>query len=408
MISINTDSSGAKRTRVAVVEDGILMEIYYGHPTRERIVGNIYKGRVEDVLPGMGSAFVDVGEKKSLFLSQGEINDKILIDHGQKPWHGSAPIHKVLKRGDSVIVQVRREGIGSKNPQGTTKISIPGRFWIFLPTEDRLGVSRRIESVRNQRRLRRVAKEIRDSGFGLIARTAAEAASDQELLRDYELLRDTWAEINNAARTSKGTQLLYKGLGLVQTILRDRLLPEMGAVIVDSEFLYEKILYFLDYMNMGSYRDRLQLHEGKKSLFEKYNVEKQIKQSLKRRVDLAGGGFLVFDETEALVAIDVNTGSDVRHKNQQAAILNTNLEASQEIARQLRLRQIAGIIIVDFVDMEAPEDERRLVDTIRTALKKDRVPSDFIDITGLGLVEITRKRKSASLSEMLENAEFDA
>jgi len=384
------------------------MEIYYGHPSQERIVGNIYQGRVEDVLPGLGSAFVDVGERQSLFLSQGELNDQLLLDRGLKPWHGPAPIEKVVRPGQSLVLQVRRAGIGSKNPQGTTKISLPGRFWILLPTEDRLATSRRLSGVRTQRRLRRVAREIRGDGHGLIARTAAEGASREELEKDYKLLAATWEGIQRAARSTSKPCLLYKTMGLVQAMLRDRLLDGVCEVVVDSGFLYDKILAFLEYMNMEDYRDRVRVHKNGKPLFEQFNVESQIQQSLARRVDLAGGGFLVIDETEALIAVDVNTGSDVRHKSQRAAILNTNLAAADEIARQLRLRQIAGIIVVDFIDMSSEQDQAKLVDRLKTELRKDRVSADFVDITELGLVEITRKRRGESLAEMLENASFDA
>lgn len=393
---------------MAILEGDRLMEIYYGHPSQEKIVGNVYKGRVEDVLPGMGSAFVNVGEKQSLFLSQGEINDALLLKHGFKPWQGPAPIGKVVRAGDILVVQVRRAGIGSKNPQGTTKISLPGRFWVFLPTEDRLGVSRRIESVREQRRLRRVAREVKKEGEGLIARTAAQSASDEDLARDYNFLAETWAGVEAAARSAPAPQLLYKGMGLVQTVLRDRLLPDVSEIIVDSPFFHEKILSFLEYMNMSEYENRVRLHREKTPLFEHHHVEEQIQETQSRRVKLAGGGFIVIDETEALTAIDVNTGSDVRHKNQQAAILNTNLEAADEVARQLRLRQISGIIVVDFVDMETPEHIQRVTDRVKEGLKNDRVSADFIDITALGLVEITRKREGESLAGMLENANFDA
>jgi len=384
------------------------MEIYYGHPTQERIVGNIYKGRVEDVLPGLGAAFVDVGEKKSLFLPQGEINDRILKSHGFKPWHGAAPIEKVLRPGQSLILQVRRGEIGTKNPQGTTKISLPGRFWVYLPTEDRLGVSRRIESVRKQRQLRRTARSLKKEGEGMIARTAAQWASPDDLARDYRLLAETWAEIESAARRASAPQLLYKALGLVQTVLRDRLLPDVHEVLVDSEFFREKILSFLDYMHMEEYKDRIRLYQDKAPLFTSYHVEEQIQETRARRVNLAGGGFIVIDETEALTAIDVNTGGDVRHRTPQAAILNTNLEAVKEIARQLRLRRISGIIIVDFVDMESQQNIQKMIEAIKKELRKDRISADFIDITPLGLVEITRKREGESLAGMLEGAEFDA
>jgi ribonuclease G len=384
------------------------MEIYYGHPSQEKIVGNIYKGRVQDVLPGMGSAFVDIGEKRSVFLSQGELNENLLNQRGFRSRPGTAPIHKVLRPGQSLILQIRRAEIGSKNAQATMKVSLPGRFWVLLPTEDRLGVSRRIEGIRVQRRLRRVARELKRDGEGMIVRTAAQWANREDLERDYRFLAETWDGIEAAACSAATPQLLYKALGLIQTILRDRLLPDVHEVIVDSPFFKEKIISFLEYVHMESYRDRVRVHQGKSTLFERYQVEEQIQETLSRRVDLAGGGFLVIDETEALTAIDVNTGGDVRHRNQQAAILNTNLEAVPEITRQLRLRQISGIIIIDLVDMENPSYMQRVVERLNAELKKDRVSADFIDVTGLGLVEITRKREGESLAGMLENAEFDA
>ena len=384
------------------------MEINYGHPTREKMVGNIYMGRVEDVLPGMGSAFVNVGERKSLFLSQNELSDRLLEQHGLKPWQANGAISKVVKPKQMMMLQVRRDGIGSKNPQGTTKISLPGRFWVYLPTEDRLGVSRRVESVREQRKIRRIAKAIRRPGEGMIARTAAQWASEEDLKRDHALLVETWESVQAAAKTATSPRLLYKSMGLVQTILRDRLDPETTEVIVDSRFFHEKILSFLEFMQMAEFKDRIKVHPSKAPLFKEYGVETQIRQSLERRVPLAGGGSIVIDETEALIAIDVNTGGDVRHKNQEEAILNTNLEAAEQIARQLRLRQISGIIVVDFVDMAAPAHVNKLIEKVKEELKRDRVSADFVDMTALGLIEITRKRRGESLADMLENAEFDA
>jgi len=384
------------------------MEIFYGHPSREKLVGNIYRGRIEDVLPGLGSAFVDIGERRSLFLSRNELNDCILDDAGVKPWQSDIPITKILRQGQMLTLQVRREGIGNKNPQGTMKISLPGRFWVYLPNEDRLGVSRRVENVRDQRRIRKIARALRRPHEGMIARTASKWASDEDLERDFRLLVETWDGVKAVANKASKPRLLYKGMGLVQTILRDRLDPDTEAVIVDSPFFREKISSFLDYMQMSSYKDRVRVHEGDDGLFERYRVEGQIQQSLSRRVALAGGGSLVIDETEALIAIDVNTGGDVRHRNQHAAILNTNLEAAEEIARQLRLRQISGIIIVDFVDMESPKDVNTVIEKVKGELKKDRVSADFVDMTALGLVEITRKRQGESLADMLENAKFDA
>ncbi len=384
------------------------MEIYYGHPSQEKLVGNVYRGRVEDVVPGMGSAFIDVGEKKSLFLSLNELNDAMLEEKGFKPWQSGIPIGKILRQGQMITVQVRRDGIGTKNPQGTTKISIPGRFWVYLPTEDRLGVSRRVETVRDQRRIRRLARALKKPGEGMIARTAAQWATDEDLERDYRLLVESWERVGGAAKAASTPRLLYKAMGLVQTVLRDWMGPDISEVVVDSPFFFEKIQSFLEYMQMSSHSNKVRLHKGPEPLFAKHDIERQIQDSLARRVPLAGGGSIVIDETEALIAIDVNTGADVRHRNQAAAILNTNLEAATEIARQLRLRQISGIIVVDFVDMEDPQHVQQVIDRVCEELRKDRVSADFVDMTGLGLIEITRKRRGESLSDMLENAKFDA
>ncbi len=408
MISVDGADQDEKRTRVALLEGDRLMEIYYGHPSQEKLVGNIYRGRVEDVLPGLGSAFVDIGERRSLFLSRNELNDRLLDRSGVKPWQSDVPITKILRQGEMLTLQVRREGIGNKNPQGTTKISLPGRFWVYLPNEERLGVSRRIEDVRDQRRIRKIARALRRPHEGMIARTASKWATEEDLERDFRLLVETWDGVKAAAEKAAKPRLLYKGMGLVQMILRDRLDPDTEAVVVDSPFFREKILSFLDYMKMSSYKDRIRTHDGKEGLFAKHGIDEQIQKSLSRRVPLAGGGSLVIDETEALIAIDVNTGGDVRHRNQHAAILNTNLEAAKEIARQLRLRQISGIIIVDFVDMENSKDVNRVIEKVKEELRNDRVSADFVDMTALGLVEITRKRQGESLADMLENAKFDA
>mgnify|MGYP000023419334 CR=1 FL=1 len=391
------------RKRVAIVEEGRLVEVHFDVPGHKPLVGNIYKGKVETVLPGMGAAFVDVGERQSLFLSQHEINDAMLIAKGFEPWRGSAPIQKILRPGQAVIIQVRREGVGKKNPQGTTKISLPGRYWVFLPKEDRVAVSRRITNSEEIKRLRQLAYELKAPGEGLIARTAAEGASKEDLERDFKFLLGTWKGIEEAAEKATPPKLLYEGLDLVRSVIRDRFTEEVDSLIVDDEEQHKEIMEFLHYLHLDSLKGKVKLYQGKMPLFVRYDVERQLREALQRRVPLKGGGFLSIDETEALTAIDVNTGSDVRHKNQEAAILNTNLEAATEIPRLLRLRKISGIIVVDFVDMARKADERKVIERLKEELKKDRVPADFIDITKLGLIEITRRKEGESLAAMLED-----
>ncbi len=382
------------------MEDGRLTEIYYEDPKRQRLVGNVYKGVVKDVLSGISAAFVDVGEGENLFLAAKELNESILRARGYRRGE-PIPIGKVLRGGQELIVQVKREGIGEKNPQGTTRISLAGRYWVFLPKDGRLGISRRIEDPKEERRLKRIARELKREDEGLIARTAAAYADEDDLERDFKYLLGTWKGIEEEAARVSAPALLYREPGLIPRVLRDRLAPEVERVVVDDPSAYEEVLDFLHYLHLEEYRDRIELYEEERPLLEARGVEAQLRESLQPKVPLPSGGSLVIAETEALTAIDVNTGSDTRHRSQEQAILHTNLEAAVEIPRQLRLRKISGIIVVDFIDMRRRENVRKVIRTLREELKKDRVPADFIDMTELGLVEITRKREGESLMEML-------
>lgn len=381
------------------------MEVHFELPDRRSLVGNIYKGKVETVLPGMGAAFVQVGEKKPLFLAAHELHDGILKAKGWEPSRGVPPIQKVLKAGESLIVQVRRDEIGEKNAQATTKLSLPGRYWVFLPTEERVSISRRIEDREVARRLRQIAYELKPEGTGLIARTAARYASRDDLERDFKYLLGLWKGIQELAEKSSPPKLLYSPPDLVHSVVRDRFLEDVDSLIVDDEATYQEIMDFLDYLHLGKLKSRVRLYRGTVPLFVRYGVEEELAKVMQRKIPLKGGGFITVDETEALTAIDVNTGSDVKHKNQAAAILNTNLEAARLIPRILRLRKISGIIIVDFVDMANEKDKEKVIATLKEELKKDRVPADFIEITKLGLVEITRKKEGESLSALLSELE---
>lgn len=390
---------------MAIIEAGDLVEIHFDSPDRRPLVGNIYKGKVETVLPGMGAAFVQVGEKKPLFLAAHELHEGILKAKGFEPSRGPPPIQKVLKPGESLIVQVRREEVGEKNPQATTKLSLPGRYWVFLPTEDRVSISRRIEDRKVAKKLRQLAYELRPPGTGLIARTAGLYASREDLERDFNYLLGLWKGIQELAEKSSAPKLLYSPPDLVRSIVRDRFLDNMDSLIVDDEATYQEILEFLEYLHLERLKGRVRLYRGTTPLFARYGVEEELAEAMQRKIPLKGGGFITVDETEALTAIDVNTGSDVKHKNQAAAILNTNLEAARLIPRILRLRKISGIIVVDFVDMASEKDKEKVIAVLRENLKKDRVPADFIDITKLGLVEITRRKEGESLSAQLSELE---
>ena len=382
------------------------MEIYYDDPERTRLVGNIYKGTVKDVLNGISAAFVNVGLEENLFLAAKELNESILKSRGYRR-NDTFPIGKALKGGQNLIIQVKREGIGDKNPQGTTRISLAGRYWVFLPKDGRLGVSRRIENQDENRRLKGIARELKRDDEGLIARTAAVDASKDDLRRDFNFLLGTWKGIEEEANKVSAPQLLYAGPGLIKSIIRDRLVPGMTRIVADTQAVYDELQEFLKYMHMEDYLDVVEIYQDKRPLFEAQGIEDQLRESLEGDVPLPGGGSLIIAETEALTAIDINTGSDTRHRNQEQAILNTNLEAAFEIPRQLRLRKISGIIVVDFIDMRRRDHIKKVTDKLEEELNKDRVPADFIDMTALGLVEITRKREGESLAEMLSNGSDD-
>ncbi|MFW6104501.1 MAG: Rne/Rng family ribonuclease [Candidatus Bipolaricaulota bacterium] len=400
LISSANKDDGEKR--VAIMEDGKLVEIFYEDFQQDKLVGNIYKGKVEDVLSGLGSAFVDVGEEQSLFLSRSEINQAILRSRGFDPNEYPPLINKVIHENESLIVQVKRGGIGTKNPQGTTKVSLPGRYWVFLPKDSRLGISRRITSDKEIQRLKDVARNLKEENEGLIARTASENASKEDLKRDFNFLLGTWKGIEEEATNVKSPHLLHSHAGMVRTIIRDRLLEDVDRVLTNSKTVYEDILDYIHYLRMDDFQDTINLYQEDTPLFKRYGVEDQLKRCLKREVSLDSGGYLAIDETEALTAIDVNTGGNVNHKNQAQAILNTNLAAAEEIPIQLRLRKISGIIIVDFVDMYDNKDQRKVINRLKESLREDRVPADFIDMTPLGLVEITRKREGESLADLME------
>ncbi|MBS3813651.1 Rne/Rng family ribonuclease [Candidatus Bipolaricaulota bacterium] len=400
LISSKDGQNGEKR--IAILENGKLVEIFYEDFQQDKLVGNIYKGRVEDILSGLGSAFVDVGEEQSLFLSRSEINQAILRSRGFDPNEYPPMINKVINEGESLIVQVKRGGIGSKNPQGTTKVSLPGRYWVFLPKDSRLGISRRITDDREIQRLKDMARNLKEENEGLIARTASENASKEDLKRDFNFLLGTWKGVEEEATNVKAPHLLHSHAGMVRKVIRDRLLEDVDEVLTNSKPVYEDIIDYLHYLRMDNFQDVVGHYQKDTPLFKHYGVEEQLKKCLQREVSLDSGGYLAIDETEALTAIDVNTGGNVNHKNQAKAILNTNLSAAREIPIQLRLRKISGIIIVDFVDMYDNEDQQKVIDELKKSLREDRVPADFIDMTPLGLVEITRKREGESLADLME------
>ncbi|HHV78716.1 MAG TPA: Rne/Rng family ribonuclease [Firmicutes bacterium] len=399
LVSVDLDE-----TRVALLEDGVLVEFYIERPARQRIVGNIYKGRVENVLPGMQAAFVDIGLEKNAFLYVGDAlpsriaGDEVEIDGEIRP----RDITDVVRPGQSIMVQVVKEGVGSKGARVSTHFTLPGRYLVLMPTVDYVGVSRRIEDSAERSRLRQVAEKLDRKGLGLIVRTAAEGKSESELEGDLKFLLKLWTSVQNRTRNLNAPGLLYSDPGLLYRVVRDMLGPDVEEVWVDSVKEYDRLLELAELLS-PDLKQRIRLFTGRGiSLFESYDVENEIERALRRKVWLKNGGYIVIDRCEALTAIDVNTGRFVGSTSLSDTVYETNMEAAVEIARQIRLRDIGGIIIVDFIDMDKPEQRQAVLDALKQRLRLDRTPTTVTGFTELGLLQITRKKVGLELSAVME------
>ena len=383
-------STRSGRTRVAVIEDHVPVEVYFEPPGTE-LVGSVYKGKVENVLPGIEAAFINIGLERNAFL---HVHDARALAESSK----RVGIEELLQPGQEVVVQVIKGSFKSKGPRVTTQVTIPGRYLVLAPTVQHTGVSRRIGLPSERERLRQLVARLCPSGMGLIVRTAAEGVGEAELEHDLETLLKQWEEICAKAR-EPGPRLLFRDVELLPRILRDFFTADVARLVVDSPVLEAQVLKILDGMEPGL-KNRV-VRETGRNLMAVYGVEQEVKRALKRRVWLKCGGYLVFDQTEALTAIDVNTGKFVGSQNLEETVVKANIEAAYEIARQLRLRNIGGIIIIDFIDMVEEKHRQKVLDALEEALKKDRVRFHILGITKLGLVELTRKKTYPSLAEML-------
>ncbi|AGL02638.1 Rne/Rng family ribonuclease [Desulfoscipio gibsoniae] len=395
---------GEEETRVAVLENKVLVEMFIERSPNQRLVGNIFKGQVENVLPGMQASFVDIGLEKNAFLYVEDAIPARTPDTGQGQGNSAlgTNICDILKQGQEVIVQIVKEPIGTKGARVTTHITLPGRYLVLMPTVDYIGISRRIEDDKERDRLREMAARIKPDGMGVIVRTVADGVDEEELLLDINMLTNLWRKIVNRSNHGPVPNLLHRDLELVQRILRDIFTEDVDRLIIDSRYEYEKILDLLDILG-PSLKVKVFLDE-RNNLFEENNVDLEIEKALKRTVWLKCGGYIVIDQAEALTAIDVNTGKYVGSTNLEDTVLKTNLDAALEIARQLRLRNIGGIIIVDFIDMNQEEHRRQVLDVLEEEIHKDKTKINILGITQLGLVEITRKKVRPSLAEVLQKA----
>lgn len=384
-------------TRVAWVENGVLQEVWVERSNKRGLVGNIYIGKVDRVLPGMQAAFINIGLERSAFLHVSDVfqsakNDEITDD-----------ITKLLHDGQKVMVQVVKDPLGTKGARVTMQVTIPSRMLVYMPNEKMLGVSQKIDTPAERERLRELVHQIPEfesSEGGYIVRTVAEGVDFHEMRADMIYLQRLWGGIQERARSLRKPSVVYEDLPLYLRILRDIPIERIEKIRVDSAETHKKMRSFVDQYVM-ELSEKLGHYQGERPIFDLYNIEEEIQASLHKRVNLKSGGYLIIDQTEAMTTIDVNTGAFVGHKNLEETIYRTNLEATQAIARQLRLRNLGGIIILDFIDMDDKSHQQHVLAALEKELTRDRVKTSISSISNLGLVEMTRKRTRESLERTL-------
>jgi ribonuclease E len=385
-------------TQIAVLEGRALMEHYVSRPQDDatQIHGNIYLGRVQNVLPGMEAAFVDIGTPKNAVLYRGDVQ----YDPEDVVESGAPRIEQMLKARQTILCQVTKNPIGTKGARLTQEVSLPGRFVVLIPNSTTYGISKRLADD-ERKRLRRILDEVKPEGHGLIVRTAAENATPDELRRDVERLLRQWKEIDGLAKRSKAPALLYREPDLAVRIIREEFNREYRGVVIDDRVLYEEVHDYVSSL-IPELEDRVEFFDPDEEslpLFERYHVHEQLHKALDRKVWLPSGGSLIIERTEALTVIDVNTGKNVGSSSLEETVFRNNLEAAEEIARQLRLRDIGGIIVIDFIDMEIKKNRDEVLRSFKAALARDKTRTQVFEISELGLVEMTRKRVSEGLVE---------
>ncbi|PPI85954.1 ribonuclease G [Marinobacter maroccanus] len=392
-------------TRVALVENGMLQEAYIERTSRKGIVGNIYKGKVVRVLPGMEAAFVDIGLERAAFIHASDVVPS--QSNGDEP--ADTPktvpdIRSLLREGQSLVVQVTKDPIGTKGARLTTQLSIPSRYLVFMPGVSHVGISQRIEDDAERARLKTLveaaAAEDQDVQGGYIIRTAAEAASPEDLIGDMAYLHRLSQSIHERIARVQAPAVVYQDLPLFIRTIRDLIRPQTEKVRIDSRESHQRVMEFVEEF-VTEFADKVEYYPGERPIFDLYSVEDEIQKALSRKVQLKSGGYVIIDQTEAMTTIDINTGAFVGHRNLEETIFKTNLEAARAISRQLRLRNLGGIIIIDFIDMEDPEHQRQVHRMLEKMLERDHAKTKITGVSELGLVEMTRKRTTESLGQVL-------
>jgi len=385
-------------TRVGFIEGNQLVEFYVERPSEKGLVGNIYKAKVVRVVPGINSAFVDLGLSRTAFLFGDDI-----MPSGEVDWDKEGimitHLHEILKEGQEILVQVIKEPIGNKGARVSTNLTLPGHYLVYLPYMNHIGISRKINNEKDRKRLREMLDKIRPLNTGWIIRTAAVEASEEDLKIEMEFLLNFWQEIKEKAEKVKAPALIYEELNIALRAIRDLFNKQISAIIVDNKEFYEQIKNFLNkfFPHLTPY---VELYEGHEDIFTAHGIQIDIKKILSRKVWLKSGGFIVIEPCEAFTAIDVNTGRYTGTKELEETVFKINLEAAEEIAYQLRLRNIGGLIIIDFIDMENPEHQELVVQTLKEALKKDKAKHSILPISPFGILQMTRERKRESLYQI--------
>ncbi|HEX9747180.1 MAG TPA: Rne/Rng family ribonuclease [Methylomirabilota bacterium] len=416
-------NAGVTETRLAVQDGNLLTELYIERADRRSIVGNVYKGVVTNVLPGMQAAFVDIGLAKDAFLYAGDYTANLGaedqappaeeessdVDEGEGEAEGDveaaprrqavAPIEEMLRKGQEVLVQVSKESLGSKGARVTSFVSIPGRYIVYMPQSRHVGVSRRIHDDAERDRLRAIVKGMPAQSGGFIVRTVAEGKGEEELAADIQFLSRLWAQVQARYESAKAPSLLHAEMDVTFRVVRDLFSPEIEEFLVDSPSAYQKCLEFATQL-VPQLASRVKQWDKDAPIFEATGIEREIEKALRRRVWLKSGGYIVIDHTEALVAIDVNTGKYVGKRDFEETVLKINLEAATEVVRQIRLRDLGGIIIIDLIDMERAEHRGQVFKALTRALADDKARTNVLEISELGLVEMTRKRVRQSLQSL--------
>ena len=394
-------------TRIAIQEDGQLVEVYIEKQDNHRMVGNVYKGKVENVLPGMQAAFVDVGYELNAFLPFSEIgSDEFIIEeNGNKKNRNNRNnkydnIEVDLKKDQEIYVQVIKEPFAGKGPRVTTEVALPGRLLVLVPNANYIGISKKIWDKYERRRLKKIAQRLREGNIGVIIRTVAEGKSEEHIENDFNQLINNWNKIENKADREEAPVLVYEDLETASSVVRDLLTPDVEKIIIDSKRIYKKTHRYLEDIS-PSLLDRLELYKLKSPLFESFGIESEIEKVMRPKVWLKSGAYLIIEKTEAMVVVDVNSGRFVGKKLHEENSLKINLEAAREVARQLRLRDLSGLIVIDFIDMKQDENRKKIYHELRKELRKDRAKVAVAPITEFGLLEMTRQRIRVSLLDSM-------